>query len=166
MGQGPKQRIRQVAGLLNEILSPGQRTTVLLETMAGKGTEVGRTFEELRDILEQVKLGDHMGVCLDTCHVYDAGYDIVQDLDGVLEQFDRIIDLERLKAIHLNDSKNPFASHKDRHEKLGQGFLGEEALVRVINHPQLKHLPFYLETPNELPGYQRELELLKARYEH
>ena len=166
VGQGPKEGIRQIAGLLNEILSPGQRTTVLLETMAGKGTEVGRTFEELRDILEQVKLGDHMGVCLDTCHVYDAGYDIVQDLDGVLEQFDRIIGLERLKAIHLNDSKNPFGSHKDRHEKLGQGFLGEEALVRVINHPQLKHLPFYLETPNELPGYQRELELLKARYEH
>ena len=165
MGQGTQEGIRQIAELLNEILRPQQKTTVLLETMAGKGTEVGRTFEELRDILDQVKLGEHMGVCLDTCHVYDAGYDIVQNLDGVLEEFDRIIGIQRLKAIHLNDSKNPFASHKDRHEKLGQGFLGEEALVRVINHPQLKHLPFYLETPNELPGYQKELELLRAHYQ-
>lgn len=165
VGQGTQEGIRQIAELLNEILRPQQKTTVLLETMAGKGTEVGRTFEELRDILDRVKLGEHMGVCLDTCHVYDAGYDIVQNLDGVLEEFDRIIGLQRLKAIHLNDSKNPFASHKDRHEKLGQGFLGEEALVRVINHPQLKHLPFYLETPNELPGYQKELELLGAHYQ-
>lgn len=165
VGQGTQEGIRQIAELLNEILRPQQKTTVLLETMAGKGTEVGRTFEELRDILDRVKLGEHMGVCLDTCHVYDAGYDIVQNLDGVLEEFDRIIGLQRLKAIHLNDSKNPFASHKDRHEKLGQGFLGEEALVRVINHPQLKHLPFYLETPNELPGYQKELELLRAHYQ-
>ncbi len=165
VGQGTQEGIRQIADLLNEILRPQQKTTVLLETMAGKGTEVGRTFEELRDILDRVKLGEHMGVCLDTCHVYDAGYDIVQNLDGVLEEFDRIIGLQRLKAIHLNDSKNPFASHKDRHEKLGQGFLGEEALVRVINHPQLKHLPFYLETPNELPGYQKELELLRAHYQ-
>lgn len=165
VGQGTQEGIRQIAELLNEILRPQQKTTVLLETMAGKGTEVGRTFEELRDILDQVKLGEHMGVCLDTCHVYDAGYDIVQNLDGVLEEFDRIIGIQRLKAIHLNDSKNPFASHKDRHEKLGQGFLGEEALVRVINHPQLKHLPFYLETPNELPGYQKELELLRAHYQ-
>lgn len=164
VGQGPEEGIRQIAELLNQILKPGQSTTVLLETMAGKGTEVGRSFEELRAILDQVELTRLMGVCLDTCHVYDAGYDIVQDLDGVLEEFDRVIGLERLKAIHLNDSKNPFCSHKDRHERLGEGFLGEEALVRLLNHPQLKHLPFYLETPNELPGYQRELELLKSRY--
>ena len=161
VGQGAEEGVRQIAALLNQILRPEQHTTVLLETMAGKGTEVGRSFEELREILDRVELQSHMGICLDTCHVYDAGYDNVQDLDGVLEEFDQVIGLDRLKAVHLNDSKNPFASHKDRHEKLGEGFLGAEALLRVVNHPQLKHLPFYLETPNELPGYQKELEFLR-----
>ena len=135
---------------------------MLLETMAGKGSEVGSRFEELREIIDKTKLSDKLGVCLDTCHVYDAGYDIVNDLDGVLEEFDRVIGLDRLKAIHLNDSKNPFSSHKDRHEKIGEGSLGLDAIKRIINHPKLKDLPFFLETPNELDGYRREIELLKG----
>ena len=164
-GQGAEKGIEEIAALLNELLKPEQTTTVLLETMAGKGSEVGRTFEELRAILDGVKLSEKMGVCLDTCHVYDAGYDIVNHLDDVLEEFDRVIGLNRLKAIHLNDSKNPMGSHKDRHEKIGEGSIGLEAVTAIINHPSLKHLPFYLETPNELPGYQKEIELLKSMYQ-
>ncbi len=139
---------------------PQQHTTVLLETMAGKGTEVGSRFEELAAILEKVELKEKMGVCLDTCHVYDAGYDIVNNLEGVLQEFDEVIGLENLKAIHVNDSKNPFQSHKDRHEKIGQGSLGLEALRRIVHHPKLQELPFYLETPNELPGYAQEIRML------
>ena len=148
--------------MLNEILKPEQTTTVLLETMAGKGTEVGRSFEELAAILERVELKDHMGVCLDTCHVYDAGYDIVDHLDDVLEGFDRVVGLSKLKAVHLNDSKNPFESHKDRHEKIGGGSLGLAAFERIVTHPALAGLPFYLETPNELDGYAKEIALLRG----
>lgn len=164
VGQGSEEGVRQIAEVLNHILRPEQTTTVLLETMSGKGTEVGRCFEELHEIIERVELDSHVGVCLDTCHVYDAGYDIVQNLDGVIAEFDRIIGLDRLKAIHINDSKNPFESHKDRHEKIGEGALGLEAFVRIINHPNLRELPFYLETPNELTGYAREIKLLKENY--
>ncbi|MBO4520763.1 MAG: deoxyribonuclease IV [Alphaproteobacteria bacterium] len=163
VGQGAEEGIKKIADALNAVLTKDQTTTVLLETMAGKGTEIGRSFKELQSIIELVGLKDKLGVCLDTCHVYDAGYDIVNRLDGILENFDRIIGLDRLKAIHLNDTKNPFASHKDRHEKLGQGFLGEAALVKVVNHPKLRELPFYLETPNELDGYAAEITLLKKR---
>ena len=162
--QGVDVGIDFIVEMLNTVLKPEQTTTVLLETMAGKGTEIGRTFEEIAQIIERVELKDHLGVCLDTCHVYDAGYDIVNDLDNVLDEFDRIIGLERLKAIHLNDSKNPFKSHKDRHEKIGEGSLGLEAISRIINHPKLRHLPFFLETPNELDGYKNEIELLKEQY--
>ena len=162
VGQGSQEGIRMIADTLNQILKEEQRTTVLLETMAGKGTEVGRSFEELQAILEKVELKDHMGVCLDTCHVYDAEYDIVKHLDEVLETFDQIIGLQKLKAIHMNDSKNPFGSHKDRHEKIGEGSLGLEAFRRIINHPSLKGIPIYLETPNELDGYAQEIALLKS----
>ena len=163
--QGAERGIELIAKMLDEVYTSDMPTTVLLETMSGKGSEVGRNFEELRAIMEASKAGDRLGVCLDTCHVYDAGYDIVGDLDGVLKEFDRVIGLDRLKAIHLNDSKNPFASHKDRHEKIGEGALGLEAMVRIINHPKLRHLPFYLETPNELDGYAAEIKLLRSRYE-
>lgn len=162
--QGVDVGIAYISEMLNEILTPETKTVVLLETMAGKGSEVGRSFEELRCILDQVELSEKMGVCLDTCHVYDAGYDIVGALDAVLKEFDAVIGLERLKAIHLNDSKNPFASHKDRHEKIGEGSIGLEALTAVINHPKLGKLPFFLETPNELSGYAAEISLLKSRY--
>ncbi|MBS6502570.1 MAG: deoxyribonuclease IV [Clostridium sp.] len=162
--QGVEIGINYIVALLNTVLSKDQTTTVLLETMAGKGSEVGRTFEEIAEIISRVELKEKMGVCLDTCHIYDAGYDIVNDLDGVLEEFDRVIGLNRLKAIHLNDSKNPFKSHKDRHEKIGEGSLGLEAITRIINHPKLKHLPFFLETPNELDGYAKEIELLRSKY--
>ena len=165
VGQGIETGIQQITALLNHILTPHQNTTVLLETMAGKGSEVGSRFEELRQILDGVKCADKMGVCLDTCHVSDAGYDIVNDLDGVLNRFDKIIGLHRLKAIHLNDSLNPLGAHKDRHAKIGQGTLGTEALARVINHPALKHLPFYLETPNDIPGYAAEIALLRGLYQ-
>lgn len=161
-GQGMETGIGQIADTLNEILMPEQRTTVLLETMSGKGTEVGSRFEELREILDRVELIDHMGVCLDTCHVSDAGYDVVNDLDGVLTEFDRIVGLDRLKAVHINDSMNSCGAHKDRHEKIGQGFIGTEAFCRIINHPALRDLPFLLETPNELPGYAAEIALLKG----
>lgn len=164
VGQGTEQGISYITQMLNDILEESQTTTVLLETMAGKGSEVGGKFEELRGIMDGVELESHMGVCLDTCHVYDAGYDIVNDLDGVLDEFDRIIGLERLKAIHINDSKNPFASHKDRHEKIGEGSIGLDAMVRIINHPKLRNLPFYLETPNELPGYAAEIRILRQSY--
>lgn len=165
VGQGAEEGIRLIADTLNQILKPEQTTTVLLETMSGKGSEVGRSFEEIRAILDRVELQDHMGVCLDTCHVYDAGYDIVNDLDGVLEQFDRMIGLSRLRAIHMNDSKNPFSSHKDRHEKIGQGSIGAEAMIRIINHPALRGIPVYLETPNELDGYAEEIRFLKENYQ-
>lgn len=159
--QGADMGIELIAGLLNEVLRPQQTTTVLLETMAGKGTEVGRTFEELAAIIERVELSDHMGVCLDTCHVHDGGYDIVNNLDGVLDEFDRVIGIERLRAVHLNDSKNPCGAHKDRHERIGEGYIGLEAFERIVTHPQLRDLPFILETPNELPGYAAEIELLR-----
>lgn len=162
--QGVEVGIDYIVELLNKVLKPEQTTTVLLETMAGKGTEVGRSFEEIAEIISRVELKDHMGVCLDTCHVYDAGYDIVNDLDGVLNKFDEVIGLDRLKAIHLNDSKNPFASHKDRHEKIGEGSIGTEAISRIINHPKLQGIPVFLETPNELDGYAKEIELLKGLY--
>jgi apurinic endonuclease (APN1) len=164
VGQGADIGIHYIIDTLNEVLKPEQTTTVLLETMAGKGSEIGRSFEELRTIIDGVKLSEKMGVCLDTCHVYDAGYDIVNDTDGVIDEFDRIVGHDRLKAIHLNDSKNPYESHKDRHETIGNGSLGLETLTKVINHPKLKHLPFYLETPNELPGYAEEIKLLKSLY--
>jgi deoxyribonuclease-4 len=164
VGQGIDIGIELISDLLNEILSPEQSTMVLLETMSGKGTEVGSTFGELRRIIDRVELSDKIGICLDTCHVYDAGYDIVGDLDGVLLEFDRIIGLKRLKAIHVNDSKNPFESHKDRHEKIGEGSIGLEAITRIINHRALRGLPFYLETPNELEGYAEEIRLLREAY--
>lgn len=162
--QGVEVGVKYISEALNAILKPEQTTIVLLETMAGKGSEIGRTFEELKQILDGVNLSDKMGVCLDTCHVYDGGYDIVNDLDGVLDEFDRIIGLNKLYAIHLNDSKNPFSSHKDRHEKIGEGSIGKEAIIRIINHPKLRHLPFFLETPNELPGYAEEIKMLREAY--
>ena len=161
-GQGMSEGIRQIAELLNSLLKESQTTTVLLETMAGKGTEVGSSFAELAMILDRVELADHMGVCLDTCHIWDGGYDIINDLDGVLDRFDRTIGLHRLKAIHLNDSKNPCGSHKDRHEKIGQGQIGLAAFEAIVRHPALKGLPFFLETPNELPGYAEEIRLLRS----
>ncbi len=163
-GQGIDAGIGLIAEQLNRILNPNQTTVVLLETMAGKGSEVGSRFEEIEQILDRVDLSDKMGVCLDTCHVFDGGYDIVNDLDGVLNQFDRVIGLEKLRAIHLNDSLNPFGSHKDRHARIGEGVIGFEALARIINHPQLRELPFYLETPNELPGHQKEIARLRDAY--
>ena len=165
VGQGIETGVTQISETLNAILSPEQTTTVLLETMAGKGSEVGSHFEELREILDRVTLSDLMGVCLDTCHVFDAGYDIVNDLDGVLAEFDRVIGLNRLKAVHINDSIFGLSSHKDRHAKIGEGKIGTEAFRRIINHPVLRRLPFYLETPNELPGYKAEIELLRAMVE-
>lgn len=161
VGQGAEAGIAFIADMLNQILKPEQHTTVLLETMSGKGSEVGREFEELREILDRVECKERMGVCLDTCHVWDGGYDIVNDLEGVIGKFDRIIGLEKLKAIHLNDSLNPLGAHKDRHAKIGEGCIGEEALKRVVTHPALKDLPFYLETPNELPGYAREIAVMR-----
>ena len=161
VGQGTEQGIELIADALNQVLKPTQRTTVLLETMAGKGTEVGRSFEELRSIIDKVELSDKVGICLDTCHVWDGGYDIVEHLDDVINEFDSVIGLNRLKAIHINDSMNPCGAHKDRHQKIGQGYIGEEAFGRIINHPALKDLPFYLETPNELEGYQAEIAMLR-----
>lgn len=163
--QGVETGISYIADMLNAILKPEQTTTVLLETMAGKGSEVGRSFEELREILDRVTLSDHMGICLDTCHVWDGGYDIVNHLDEVLTEFDRIIGLSSLKAIHLNDSLNPLGAHKDRHARIGEGHIGKEALIRIINHPALQNLPFYLETPNELDGYAAEIALLRENYQ-
>ena len=164
VGQGVEAGITMIAGMLNGILKEDQHTTVLLETMAGKGSEVGGKFEELREILDRVNLRDRMGVCMDTCHVNDAGYDIVNDLDGVLTSFDRIIGLKWLKAVHINDSKNPLGARKDRHEKIGQGTLGTEAILWVMRHEALRELPFYLETPNELDGYEKEIRMLKELY--
>ena len=163
MGQGIKAGIAYIADGLNAVLTAEQTTTVLLETMSGKGSEVGSRFEELREILNQVDLGAKMGVCLDTCHASDAGYDLVNDLDGVLTEFDRVIGLDRLKAIHLNDSLNPCGARKDRHARIGEGCIGLEALARIVNHPALKHLPFCLETPNDLAGYAREIALMRSQ---
>ena len=161
VGQGAEKGIVLIAEALNEALKPEQTTTVLLETMAGKGTDVGRTFEELREILDRVELNDKMGVCLDTCHVWDGGYDIVNDLDGVLNEFDRVIGLDRLKAVHFNDSMNDCGSHKDRHAKIGEGKIGAEAMRRVALHPLLEGRPFILETPNDDEGYRREIQMVR-----
>ena len=163
VGQGVEVGIDFIAEMLNEILTKDQTTIVLLETMSGKGSEVGRNFEELKAIIDKVKLKDKLGVCLDTCHIWDGGYDVVNNFDGVLDEFDKIIGLEKLKAIHLNDSKNDLASHKDRHEKIGEGKIGLDAISKIINNDRIKDLPFYLETPNEIDGYEREIELLKKR---
>lgn len=165
-GQGVEVGISYIADMLNRVLWSDMHTTVLLETMAGKGTEIGRSFEELRGIIDRVDEGlrDKVGVCFDTCHVSDAGYDIIGDLDGVLSEFDRVIGIDRLRAVHLNDSMNPPSSHKDRHAKIGEGFIGLDAIRRIINHPHLRELPFYLETPNDLDGYAREIALLKGEY--
>ncbi len=163
-GQGVEVGIDEIAEILNEVLYPEMKTTVLLECMAGKGSEIGRNFDEIAAIIDKIQCKDHVGVCLDTCHVFSAGYDIVKHLDEVLEEFDRKIGLERLRAIHLNDSKMPFASNKDRHARIGEGTIGTEALVRIINHPKLKDLYFYLETPNEEDGYAAEIALLKKAY--
>lgn len=164
VGQGAEKGIELIANLLNKVLKYAQNTTVLLETMSGKGSEVGAHFEELKAILERVTEPQKMGVCLDTCHVYSAGYDLVSDLDGVLKEFDAVLGLEKLKAIHLNDSKMPFASHKDRHEKIGQGTLGAEVLAQLVNHPKLKGLPFILETPNELDGWKKEIAFFRQKF--
>ena len=161
VGQGAEKGIALIAEALNEALKPEQTTTVLLETRAGKGTEVGRTFEELREILDRVELNDKMGVCLDTCHVWDGGYDIVNDLDDVLNEFDRVIGLDRLKAVHFNDSMNDCGSHKDRHAKIGEGKIGAEAMRRVALHPLLEGRPFILETPNDDEGYRREIQMVR-----
>ncbi|MGL4848841.1 MAG: deoxyribonuclease IV [Clostridium sp.] len=162
--QGVEVGINYIVNMLNEVIKEDQNTTVLLETMAGKGTEIGRNFEEIAEIISRVELKEKMGVCLDTCHIHDGGYDIVNDLDGVLDQFDKIIGLDRLKAIHLNDSKNIVNSHKDRHEKIGEGEIGLEAIEKIINNERLKGIPFFLETPNELDGYKKEIELLRNLY--
>lgn len=162
--QGVDQGIEYIVEALNEVMFEGMHTTVLLETMAGKGTEVGRTFEEIARIIDGVKLKDYIGVCMDTCHIHEGDYDIIGDLDGVMESFDKIVGLDRLHAIHLNDSKNPRGAHKDRHEKIGEGHIGLEAITKVINHPALRNLPFYLETPNELDGYAKEIALLRSVY--
>lgn len=164
VGQGAETGIDYIADTLNFVMKPEQHTTVLLETMSGKGSEVGRSFEELQRIIEKTELKEHLGVCLDTCHIFDGGYDIVNHLDDVLKEFDSVIGLDRLKAVHLNDSMNTLGSHKDRHAKIGEGNIGKEALIRVINHQSLRKLPFYLETPNELPGYAEEIAMMRAAY--
>lgn len=165
VGQGAETGIARIAEILNEVLTEEQSTTVLLETMSGKGSEIGRNFDELRQIIDRVERKDKLGVCLDTCHVWDGGYDIVNNLDGVFTEFDSVIGLDRLKAIHLNDSMNGLGSHKDRHAKIGEGEIGLEALVRVIRHPATKGIPFILETPNDDEGWTREIALLRKEYE-
>jgi deoxyribonuclease-4 len=162
VGQGKETGISVIVDALDQILCPEQAVTVLLETMSGKGSEIGGCFEDLREIIDRVTLREKLGVCLDTCHIHDAGYDIIGNLDGVLTEFDRIIGLERLRAVHINDSKNPLGSRKDRHETIGNGFIGLDALARIINHPVLRELPFFLETPNELSGYAQEIALLRG----
>ena len=164
VGQGVEKGIQLICQLLNRIITPEQSTIILLETMSGKGSEVGGRFEELRAIIDGVEQKDKIGVCLDTCHVSDAGYDIIHDLDGVLEEFDQVVGLDRLHALHINDSLNPPGSHKDRHAKIGEGTLGLETIANVIRHPKLQGLPCILETPNELPGYAEEIALLKTEY--
>lgn len=165
VGQGSEEGIRLIVEMLNHILKPEQTTTVLLETMAGKGTEVGRNFQEMKAIMEGVTLKDKIGVCMDTCHIFDGGYDIVNRLDEVLQEFDQEIGLKKLKAVHLNDSIFGYESHKDRHAKIGEGQIGLEAITAIINHKSLRDLPFFLETPNELDGYKAEIELLRSRYQ-
>lgn len=162
--QGADVGIELISDCLNSVLKKDQTTTVLLETMAGKGSEVGRSFDELRAVIDRTELCEKLGVCLDTCHVWDGGYDIVNDLDGVLEEFDRVIGIDRLKALHLNDSMNPLGAHKDRHAKIGEGFIGADALIRVINHPRLKELPVILETPNDIEGYAKEIAFLRQNF--
>lgn len=162
VGQGEEKGVEQIAEILNEVIFEDMTTTVLLETMAGKGSEIGKTFEELNEIIKRVEQSDKVGVCLDTCHVHDGGYDIVNSLDEVLEQFDKVIGIDRLKALHLNDSKNPVGAHKDRHEKIGEGYIGINAFEKIVNHPVLSTLPMFLETPNELDGYAKEIELLRS----
>ncbi|MDR1332379.1 MAG: deoxyribonuclease IV [Tannerella sp.] len=162
--QGVEKGVELIAELLNRVLKPEQSTIVLLETMAGKGSEVGRTFDELRAIIDRVELDNLLGVCLDTCHIFDGGYDVIHHLDSVIEEFDRVVGLKRLHAIHLNDSLNTLDSHKDRHARIGEGNIGLEAIVRIINHPALRHLPFNLETPNEIDGYAAEIKMLKSLY--
>ncbi|HIH35027.1 MAG TPA: deoxyribonuclease IV [Methanosphaera sp.] len=164
VGQGAQKGIDLISSSLNKLIHDEQKTTILLETMAGKGTEIGRTFDELQMIIENVEIDEKIGVCLDTCHVYDAGYDIKNDLDGVIDEFDSVIGLDRLKAIHLNDSKFGINSHKDRHEKIGNGELGLDAIVNIINHKSLRELPFFLETPNDIEGYKEEIKLLRGKY--
>lgn len=164
VGQGAEKGIELISEMLNDIITPEQNTIVLLETMAGKGSEVGRNFEEIKAIIDNMKYPEKVGVCMDSCHVSDGGYNIAGDLEGVLAEFDRVIGLDNLKAMHLNDSMNPLGAHKDRHAKIGEGHLGTQAFVNIINHPQLKDLPFILETPNELPGYAKEIELLRSKY--
>lgn len=164
VGQGIDTGIELICDILNRVLFKEQTTTVLLETMSGKGSEVGSKFQELKRIIDNTILSEKLGVCLDTCHVFDAGYDILNDLDGVLNEFDNIVGLTRLKAIHINDTMNPFSSHKDRHQKIGEGYLGIKAFENLINHPKLKNIPLYLETPNEIDGYKKEIELLKGLY--
>jgi deoxyribonuclease-4 len=165
VGQGVETGVENIAAILNQLLKPEQTTLVLLETMAGKGSEVGSKFCELKAIIDKVELKDKVGICLDTCHIYDAGYDIVNNLEGVLAEFDELIGLDKLKAIHLNDSKNPFESHKDRHEKIGEGSIGIKTMEAIINHPKLRHLPFFLETPNEIEGYEQEIKVLRDLYQ-
>ena len=162
VGQGEEKGIEQIAEILNEVIFEDMTTTVLLETMAGKGSEIGKTFEELNEIIKRVEQSDKVGVCLDTCHVHDGGYDIVNSLDEVLEHFDSVIGLDRLKALHLNDSKNPIGAHKDRHEKIGEGYIGINAFEKIVNHSVLSMLPMFLETPNELDGYAKEIEILRS----
>ena len=164
VGQGEEVGIKLISDALNEVLFPEMTTTVLLETMAGKGSEIGRNFEEIKSIIDKVQLSDKLGVCLDTCHVHDGGYDIVNNLDGVIEEFDKVIGLDRLHAIHINDSMNPFGAHKDRHHKIGEGYIGLETMERIINHSALRNLPFYLETPNDIEGYAKEISVLKESY--
>lgn len=164
--QGVELGIKQIIDGLNELISPNQTTIMLLETMAGKGSEIGRSFEEIAAIIAGINHKDKIGVCMDTCHIFEAGYDIVSDLNAVIEKFDEVVGLDKLYAIHLNDSKNPLGAAKDRHEKIGDGTLGIETIRAVINHPRLKHLPFFLETPNELDGYQKEIELLRNLYQN
>lgn len=162
VGQGVEEGTRLIVEALDTVFWDNMNTKVLLETMAGKGTEIGRSFEEIRDIIDRSKFRDNIYVCLDTCHIFEAGYDIVNDLDGVLEEFDKVIGLEKLKAIHINDSKNPLGARKDRHEKIGKGSLGIETFERIVNHPVLQNIPMYLETPNELDGYEKEIQILRS----
>ncbi len=164
VGQGVSEGIKYIAEALNENLNKNQTTLLLLETMSGKGSEIGSKFEEIKQIMDKIELKEKIGVCLDTCHIYDGGYDIINDLEGVIKEFDSVIGIKNLKAIHLNDSMNPFNNHKDRHQKIGEGSLGIKTIKNVINHPKLKNLPFYLETPNEIEGYAKEIALLKSLY--
>ena len=164
VGQGEETGVGLIVRALNEVIKPGQSTTILLETMAGKGSEIGGRFEQLREIIDHVEKNEYLGVCLDTCHISDGGYDVAGNLDAVLEEFDRVIGLGRLKAVHLNDSMNPLGSRKDRHAKIGEGHIGLAAMESIINHPLLRELPFYLETPNDLEGYAKEIALLKGLY--